>query len=133
MTIDPEGDYNWSEPPASQKGEWLYLKGQNVFEDLLALVEDTEFFNLRFLAALVLMKARIIQKHEIAKEKNQTPLPFDESVLQVQKQHLEKFLNLIHDKNPYFLKAVVNPGVNFNNVLLKRSDQGRIKEFGGPG
>ena len=126
-TIDPDGHYDWGKPPASQEGEWLYLRDQNIFEDLLSLV-DPEFFDLQFLVALVLFKGRIIQEHEIATEKKLTPLPFDETVLSEQRQQLKKYLNAIMSKNPYFLKAVVNPDLVMNMEPPEYIESGTVSE-----
>ncbi len=152
-TIDPEGNYDWGEPPASQEGEWMYLKSQDTQEDLLKIAKDVDC--LPFLAALVLIKARIILKYETAKSEFDTfeevlqsgsssgqkllcALPAmmkikrylgsNDAILHEQKEQLEKYLDIIQKNNPFFLKAVVNPGLMMNMKPPEYIEIGTVSE-----
>jgi len=152
-TIDPDGHYDWGEPPASQEGDWLYLKGQDINENLL-----TNINCLPFLAALALIKARIILTCEIAEKEFQTfqevlqtgssinqkllcniPaltkikrfLGCNDALLREQKQQLEVCLNAIQRTNPYFLKAVVNPRPILDMEPPQYTQRGTVSEVYG--
>jgi hypothetical protein len=126
VTIGPQ-----DEPATSHEGEWLYLKNQDIFENIFSFVRDIEFFDLHFLAALVLIKARIIQEYEFANEKNLSPLPFDETVLREQKHQLKRYLNAIQRNNRYFLKAVVNPDLVMDMEPPEYFEKGTVSEVYG--
>ena len=158
VTTDSEdnNDTDDDEPLAPPEGEWLYLKGQDISEDLLKIVKDVD--GLPFLAALVLIKARIILTYEIAEKEFHTfqevlktgssigqklhrnvPamtkikrfLGCNDVSLREQKQQLEKYLNFIQRSNPYFLKAVVNPGLVMNMEPPQYTQRGTLSEVYG--
>ncbi len=49
-------------------------------------------------------------------------------MLRAQKQQLEEYLNVIQRLNPYFLKAVVNPGLIMNMEPPEYIQRGTISE-----
>ncbi len=116
-------------------GKWDYFVEHDIHEDILDFDKDNPYFDVQFLAAMALIKARIICKSKIAKSQydkfkmyldldnsllsRASPVmdrirkhcvPCDGVTLKRQEQHFNKYLDLIQKKNPTFLKALVNPG-----------------------
>ena len=68
--IIPLGDFDFDPRPKAKKGEWIYLVGQDIFEDLFSSVPQYhKSSDLTFVLALFLIKSRIVQKWESAHQK----------------------------------------------------------------
>ena len=65
LTIDPDGTYDWGNPPDSEEGDWLYLKNQNIFENF-GQFYSTKYISLAHLATLTLLKLRLSAKMRFA-------------------------------------------------------------------
>ena len=57
LTVEPECDR--ANPPPSKEGDWIYLKNQNILEDLSSFITQGSR-DQNFAAALALIKARIV-------------------------------------------------------------------------
>ena len=51
--------HDWSNPPSSREGDWIYLRNQNIFEDLSSAIGDG-LQNQHFAASLAIIKSRIV-------------------------------------------------------------------------
>ena len=135
--IDPDGNYDWGMIPESTKGgEWLYLEGQNRFEDLFKVGSRKQhLFPMNYLVALALIKFRILAEYQKRKmefeelEKTLLGTKYEffvthepiihvfklnlfgycTKVFEEQEKHLENYLDLNDKRNPVLLKALVNP------------------------
>ena len=135
-TIDPDGRYDWGQVPRSQPGEWLYLRDQDVKEDLLIRPGKKDFHvQLAHLATIILIKARLISKaqeinlkgeaalqkllEESGRSHGQVELPLhairnhlallSDQELKRQNALVDKYLQKLLSMNHILAKAVINP------------------------
>ena len=102
-TIDPDGHYDWGEPPKAKEGDWLYLTSQDVFEDLFSVAaKDDQYMNVTFLIALALIKSKIVEKWEVARERFAA---FEDAVLKSGVPHGQQLCqtDLVTDKIKEFV------------------------------
>lgn len=118
----------------SSPGDWIYPRDQNKLEDLWKPGLDSEdFYPLSFLAALCIIKLRIIAAYEAKVEQIKTLSKTGlgkglgdamehvqrlhtnrdgESleVVQEQEKHVHNYFRILQKRNPTFLPSIVNPG-----------------------
>eukprot|EP01083_Nonionella_stella_P027475 75653_1 len=137
QTIDPDGVYDWGDPPPSNEGDWLYLKNQNILEDLLQITELNQWINLNFLSVLFMIKMRIVYKFTVFAAQFKQVQSSLQSVLKVnerniitntiglyltgghrnyvnqtiktQTEHADKYLSIMVDRNKIFVQSLLNP------------------------
>jgi len=132
-TIDPHGTYDWGKPPPSQEGDWLYLRNEDIFECLLDVKGAGCSFE--YLPALMAIKMRILAKHQQRLSEFVSLQEYIEEfttgttvtdnlplikkylvgdtahcdVMEPQRDHLDRIMKKIDEKNKIFLPAVLNP------------------------
>lgn len=127
------GIYSPGRHRESSRGEWIYLKDQDMTEDVLdTLKANAEDFPLAFFAALCIIKLRIIAAHEARVQQlkvfaeSQAGRLLDDSIEHVrtayvgdetkfkmierQEKHVKLYFGLMQKNNPSFLPSMVNPG-----------------------
>lgn len=121
----------------SEQGDWIYPRNEDKFEDVLQLMPadaKTESIPLTFLAALSIMKLRIIEthyarsKHFVVFESTKCARVVgldnlsvikrmyvgateDGKIIKHQEAHVDHYLRIIHSRNPEVLRAICDPSV----------------------
>lgn len=126
------GSYSPRMHQRSSRGHWIYLKDQDMTEDVLDVLKpNAPGIPLPFVAALCIIKLRIIAAHdarvkhfEIFSQSQGGRLLGDSlthvraayvgdqaerKMIQRQEKHLKRYLQLMHRINPSFLPSIVNP------------------------
>lgn len=117
----------------SSPGDWIYPTNQNRLEDLCHADAESGRFPLSSLAALAIIKLRIIAAYEakleqikiLAKTEMGKSLGdamehvqrilinrdgHSEQVIQEQEKHVQKYFRIMQSSNPTLLPSIVNPG-----------------------
>ena len=156
----PGSDYDWGDPPPVREGEWSYLTNQNRYEDMFTVCDKLysgelcSDMDLCFLAALALIKFRILAKHEQRLKEYEALLPHMErlsvgntltnvlhiikeklvgdkdwiKLMREQEDHLNKYLEMIQKSNKTFLPAVVNPAPLRSQPCPGEYSEGSVEE-----